>query len=55
MQLEQPGKGGGGLSRGSGETEMETLRESIITVDSGRLCSGPVPVSDAGMAVGQQE
>ena len=40
---------------GSSETEAGTLRESIITVDSGRLCSGPVPVSYAGMASGQRE
>lgn len=44
-----------GLFRGSRETEAGTLRESIITVDSGRLCSWPVPVSYVGMAVEQQK
>lgn len=42
-----------GCSGESGETE--TQRESIITVDSGRLCSGPVAVSYAGMAAGRRE
>lgn len=43
------------LFGGSSETEAETPRESIITVNSGRLCSGPVPVRYAAMAVGQRE
>lgn len=43
------------LFRGSSGTKAGTLRKSIITVDSGRLCIWPVPVSCAGMAAGQQK